>query len=1249
MASRRRGAALIISLGFVVILTIIVVAFLSRATLNRQLTESSGGQMKADHLARAASDFIVGDIKNEITAGSYNAADWPSKSATPAPTWEPYGKTIYPPRLSAASSSYPSMRLMRIGVDSSPTGPAQSDFPYNLVRRSSRQVPLGNTDAYVDLKVTWASEVNSEQDPSSNGGFISKARWNKPLLMSTDVIQSGNFQAPDWVILTRGRVGASEAGLPYSATDLAKLADSSPSNPDFAIGRFAYTVYDVGGLLDVNLAGHVTTSTGSHSSPNPEELARKGGLGLIDLRKIPGILDPSRLVVFRNEASAKNGAFTAGRLPSPGASDYAKYVVDPSLNKGFSRIYPGDQTFLSRQDLLVYASTHPDVMTSQALEYLTTFSRDINGPSWSPINPVPLSSQTPVPTLTIDYRTEADADRSIATSFTSGGWKKSTAATSYLMPYPNRNLLRAQWSQDRTIRDWDGNDVKVLKGSPIVARRFPLSRLDLFRQYYAASGAEKAEIQKKISYSFGLSPDPGMANGWVYDRYSYVASKNVFRVLTVDEMDAAAAPPGSVNFENREPNFFELIRAGILRGDLGNFTPTDDDKDSAIMTIRIGANIIDQYDSDSYPTMIYLNPASPTIPFPLQVAGIENLPYISEITTRCYRKPEEPLRKNAWMWLEFELWNPHSNPGIVAAGEAPDTFRVVAFSGTGWLSPTYKTEPANIAKLGPLAASTKAAGGYDTPPVNFSSFYSSGDNAANPYQVRFTYPGTCDFRDPTVLGKMEALSATPGNTQGTYTEGTETIFGILCGYSNNVFGGNQIGWPDVALAPADPYRAVWNSVDLKNSASLPSTFTIEFQDKRDGNRWVPYQGAICYRGLTHEDRTDTPPPGSAIPRTGGRWNNVAAIGSGFHRVDPRGTRFRTLSTGQHDGPPTPGWSMRGDLSRGISIYQYFQNSGTGEYASSLSGGPISVGTERFTNDGSNYERAGDLIENRPTERTKTGNRAAVIRGRDSIMRPADGNCDGGVHPTINTVIGSGRKYLQNVLSTSASAQALVSTARLEDRPVMLDRPFQSVGEMAYAFRDMPWKTINFSSSVSAEAALFDLFCVTESSYEKPVLPGSVNLNSVRFPVLKALLAGTGRDSKTSPAVVSDASAEQIATDFFDFVNATPMVHRSDAASAFYKYLEDNSKLPGVGSFAKAEPYPANKERNEAVARALGGATNTRTWNLMIDVIAQSGRYPKSASSLKDFYVTGEQRYWIHIAIDRFTGEVVDRYAEAVAE
>jgi hypothetical protein len=75
----------------------------------------------------------------------------------------------------------------------------------------------------------------------------------------------------------------------------------------------------------------------------------------------------------------------------------------------------------------------------------------------------------------------------------------------------------------------------------------------------------------------------------------------------------------------------------------------------------------------------------------------------------------------------------------------------------------------------------------------------------------------------------------------------------------------------------------------------------------------------------------------------------------------------------------------------------------------------------------------------------------------------------------------------------------------------------------------------------------------------------------------------------------------------------------------------------------------NKEARECVIRAFSDDCQTHTWNSVIDVIAQSGRYPPNAPTLAGFLVEGEQHYWVHVAIDRFTGRVIDKQIEVVNE
>src|SRR5437667_1929756 len=68
--SRERGAALIIVLAFVVLLTGVAVAYLSRTTSDRQVAHSSFNQASVDQLAQSAMDNIIGDLRQEIINGS---------------------------------------------------------------------------------------------------------------------------------------------------------------------------------------------------------------------------------------------------------------------------------------------------------------------------------------------------------------------------------------------------------------------------------------------------------------------------------------------------------------------------------------------------------------------------------------------------------------------------------------------------------------------------------------------------------------------------------------------------------------------------------------------------------------------------------------------------------------------------------------------------------------------------------------------------------------------------------------------------------------------------------------------------------------------------------------------------------------------------------------------------------------------------------------------------------------------------
>jgi hypothetical protein len=205
---------------------------------------------------------------------------------------------------------------------------------------------------------------------------------------------------------------------------------------------------------------------------------------------------------------------------------------------------------------------------------------------------------------------------------------------------------------------------------------------------------------------------------------------------------------------------------------------------------------------------------------------------------------------------------------------------------------------------------------------------------------------------------------------------------------------------------------------------------------------------------------------------------------------------------------------------------------------------------------------------------------------------------------------------------------------------MLNRPFRNVGELGYAFKNsnpsttLDFKTIGTPTGANIDAGLLDFFTYNTA----PLRPGSVNLNTRNAPVLAAILKGALPTE--SSAVVSQAQATAAANLIVaETTNVTP-------GHGPAQYRADVTRLAAV---ITGLPFSGDEENRESIARALTEVGQTRTWGLLIDIVAQSGRYPPTANGLADFVVEGEKRYWLHVAIDRFTGEVVDQQLEAVYE
>src|SRR5205823_14846223 len=122
------------------------------------------------------------------------------------------------------------------------------------------------------------------------------------------------------------------------------------------------------------------------------------------------------------------------------------------------------------------------------------------------------------------------------------------------------------------------------------------------------------------------------------------------------------------------------------------------------------------------------------------------------------------------------------------------------------------------------------------------------------------------------------------------------------------------------------------------------------------------------------------------------------------------------------------------------------------------------------------------------------------------------------------------------------------------RPIVMNRPFRSVGEMGYAFRDQPFKTLDFSSSTSADNGLLDLFTVNENDTANGIGAGVINLNTAQDAPLAAMLTRTILAEGIEGAVLSpptpmaSPSASVAATGLATATSSAPLQNKADLAN-----------------------------------------------------------------------------------------------------
>lgn len=1081
---QRSGAAIIIVLCFIVLMAGLVVAFLGRATTERQVSHASVQGTRVEMLADMASDIIISDLRQEIITGSKAIGSG--------------DHTLYVPN--AAANSVP------LRDESAP-------LLANYLRRST------SSDA-----LTRASAVSSSAR-SSNGRYIDLARWNSHYLLPLakagtlgDSTPDSSFKAPDWVIVTRNGPVAQSGWN-------AALADARDSNGNFAIGRYAFAIYDEGGLLDVNAAGFPSNSTVS-------QFGTKGGLAYADLRQVSlTSTQMDQLVGWRNYASLEpSGAFPNLVFDVPAATRYQQKVwsglntrltVAPTQLNGNT-----DRAILNRQQLISLLKTLSTdeaqrLKIQEALSSLGTFSRELNEPSWGP---------------TVDYATPYN-------------YKASQFDTGSAVYNPFVQNIRVGSAFTR------GDGSAAVVGEPLVKSRFALEHLALLEKMQGAtslSGQDKDDIARL----FGL--DPVTDSNGHFRHWSYPTTNNKYAQGSAGIMSLA-----EVAALNREPNFFELLQAGILAGSLGKgggrgdvlngglgySTATFNDPDTKItlQLLRIGANIIDQWDADNFPTAITFAPTGDP------VYGIEDLPYVNKMLFNVSGtgNPAVPYDQEHYTFkVGFQLWNPHQalpNPGAYPAG-----LRMVPFhnESTPEISDSYQ--------MGVVVNNTTGTG------PNYPTWY---------YNAKTSTWGTAwdadFFADTESQGVIPITYGTPASAYREPAPVPAITLRQMLGMPPDSVTKNGMTFSGL--------RAAGGSAWIYFKLSV--TYKLQYLDQT-GN----YRTYATFVGL---DNQDLPVPGTGYRQA--PWlpfSNMASTPErwyGSPKSDPRTFRF---GSGQTDA-----WNVE-NSTMGLSPSASLRYTMPNNVLPFMGGSGAAYRLDQWA------RNPASGAQNNPTN--------PAYKDRDDQVRPGD--------------------YLNSAVLPLYSA----ANGGVPARPIILNRPFRSVGELGYVFRDMPWKTLDLNSAKSADAGLLDLFTIQA---EQPVVAGRLNPNTRQKAALTALITNTSTALGSGATIPVDKAAA-VADAMITLSKTQPFTNRADLVT---RLMAD----PAVTALSDI------KTEREAIIRAVADGTNTRTWNLMIDVVTQVGRYPRTATSLSQFTVEGERHHWLHLAIDRYTGKIVDQQIEVV--
>ncbi len=1288
---------MIIVLFFVVLLAGLVLLLLTRATSNRLIANASANSTKADLYGHGAIDQIIGDLRQEIAAGSSGTIVYTNPTTGMV-------SCIYRPSVVAACAPQLSGPTP-YGSPNSPTSAWNAIFP-NLVKESV----YGS--AFYDSSIgpnspNRASPVSSSDDSSrfsgpsvvsgtsQNGRSISLARWNRHLLLpkasvsfsggngspisltdsgSTDTTPNTAFLAPDWILT------AVDGSNPSSFAP--SLADSTQNT--FVTGRYAFAIYNEGGLIDVNAAGSPLgygptyppaslSSTNANNGRASQQIiwSRKGGESFADLTVLPGIanltsLKPQQvsdaIVGWRNIATTQANAFPATTFGS--IDSYFSYLLGVSDRSMTAASANGisDHKFTSRQQLISFlqdlatttGDTGDQAYLQDAMMYLTHFSRTLNQPSYYP-----------------------DPNRPMVAS---GG---NNAAG-------NDNQYNPPFKSIRVINSFTRNDGSTaIVGEPLVKKRFALNRL-VWITYKGPSASNMSDpaVQSSIralggdptntsdpiyqfvaqgtaaniQAYFGLTwtapqipPEPvGSPNYWVYDVHAGTSPGTIAR------LSQAAA-------KNREPDFFELIQAAIACGSIGNASNNpsmsgywaniwEQQKDSqvGVQALQIGANMIDQVSPVNFPTHIIFSNGVYTY----SIWGVTDLPYLQDVgnigIAVIDANPPAPgsttdnlISSGVGVALAIPtLWNPNASSSTPTnPGFSPVALRITA-SDVTLDSPNLNSD------LSSLTSTLQTWDSVAAPPVFLSGTpepwnfeggtngfdpatgmaISAAQNATKNTAIYFNYSPTL-FRDPMPLlltsGSNPAnIRLDAGNILGVYgalydasnpwSNGVPEHNGAN-GDNNTFVGFLQGVYPlrvQLGSPPQPPTYTVNWVYPNQSPQNVGRTYSLEYEAQANGP-WIPYQQYDLFPNFSAFEAPNncsgTTFYGEPILNT---WSTPTTNGQFYTSIvaDPRTNR----------------WAAYKDF--------YLRPFADSSYTTMLTLRP----------DAGSGSSAQGFNPGATTQNLQSSSQS--FADPDGVVRRAMG----GYAPSGSTV------------GLPMATQNYVS------RPIILHRPFRTVGELGYVFSGTPWKNLDFCFPESGDSALLDTFCIEDDYRPDAISAGQVDLNGRQAPVFQALLAGAYRNEWNSlpspPSTDPDLTNAEAAKLAQALVNRTtssasgsgPFGNVADLVGRYTTGFSNANGQPYDGFSAdigsdysatgsNSAAYSVVQRFRESAIRTLADGGQAGAWNLLIDVIVQTGRYPVGAKSLSDFLVEGERHYWVHLALDRTTGEIIDKNIEVVNE